>query len=351
MKVKIFTFGCTANQDNSSILASILKKHGYELTNSNEDAEVFIVNSCIVKGATQSKVINLIRKLKQINKEIILTGCMPLANYKLAKSFNVKLLCHNSLDKICELLQDKKQEIITRKNSSKLGYEKESNIIQIAEGCLGDCSYCATKLAKGQLYSFPEDKILQEVKKLAKIHNTIRITATDCGCYGLDIGTNLPSLIKKIISLPENFKIRIGMINPKYAKIFLNELIEIYKHEKVIKFLHIPVQSGSDKVLKLMKRQYKVRDFIEIVKKFRKEIPEICISTDIIVGFPNESDKDFDQTIELVKKTKPDILNISKFSPMPGTEAAKLKKLPSQIVKERSKRLYELFVELKNGKA
>ena len=350
MKVKIFTFGCTANQDNSSIIASIIKKQGYELTNSDEEAEVFIINSCIVKGATQSKVINLIRRLKQFNKEIILTGCMPLANYKLAKSFNVKLLCHNSLDKICELLQNKKQEIITRKNSSKLGYEKDANIVQIAEGCLGNCSYCATKLAKGQLFSFPEDKILEEVKKLAKKHNIIKITATDCGCYGLDIGTNLPSLLKKIISLPGNFKIRIGMINPKYAKIYLNELIEIYKHEKVIKFLHIPVQSGSDKVLKLMKRQYKVKDFLEIVEKFRKEIPNICISTDIIVGFPNESHEDFEKTIVLVKKTKPDVLNISKFSPMPRTEAAKLKKLPSQIVKERSKKLHDLFIKLKNGK-
>ena len=218
--------------------------------------------------------------------------------------------------------------------------------------CLGDCSFCITKLAKGNLQSFPKEDIINEIKKrIEEGYKRINLTSTDNGCYGLDINTSLVSLLKNITEIPGDFKIRIGMINPNYAKLYLNDLIKIYKSDKIIKFLHIPVQSGSNKILKDMNRKYKVQDFINVVSKFRKNILGINISTDIIVGYPTESEEDFEETLNLVKKIKPEVLNISKFTSRPGTKASRLKQLKTEEIKRRSVILTNLYKDyLRNKK-
>jgi len=217
---------------------------------------------------------------------------------------------------------------------------------------LGDCSFCITKLAKGNLQSFPKEDIINEIKKrIEEGYKRINLTSTDNGCYGLDINTSLVSLLKNITEIPGDFKIRIGMINPNYAKLYLNDLIKIYKSDKIIKFLHIPVQSGSNKILKDMNRKYKVQDFINVVSKFRKNILGINISTDIIVGYPTESEEDFEETLNLVKKIKPEVLNISKFTSRPGTKASRLKQLKTEEIKRRSVILTNLYKDyLRNKK-
>jgi tRNA A37 methylthiotransferase MiaB len=132
------------------------------------------------------------------------------------------------------------------------------------------------------------------------------------------------------------------MINPLHAKNMLEELIEVYQNQKIFKFIHLPLQSGSDRILGLMKRGYGVKDFVEIVDEFRKRIPELTLATDIITGFPGESYSDFKQTLELVKKIKPDVTNVSKFGARPWAEASRLKQLPGDVVKRRSKELFDL---------
>ena len=209
--------------------------------------------------------------------------------------------------------------------------------------------YCEAKLAKGYIQSYPEKLIMYEIKHyLGRGIKKFNLSSTNNSDYGIDIGTNLPSLLKKIISIRGGFNMRIGMMNPAEVINFLDDLIEVYKNNKIQKFLHIPVQSGSDKVLGEMNRNYKVNDFINIVEKFRKNIPGITISTDIIVGYPSESEEDFKETIDLIKKIKPEVLNISKFGARPGTQAAKLKPLKSEIVKERSVILTRIFKEITN---
>jgi len=139
-----------------------------------------------------------------------------------------------------------------------------------------------------------------------------------------------------------DFRIRLGMMNPNYAKEMIEELDSIYKNNKIYKFLHVPIQSGSDRVLELMNRQYQVSEVEKIIKRFRKSFSDITIATDIIVGFPTESDGDFNRTIEFINKAKPDIVNISKFATRPKTIAGRLPQIPNNIIKERSKRLSNL---------
>jgi len=165
-------------------------------------------------------------------------------------------------------------------------------------------------------------------------------------CYGYDINTNIANLLKKILEMKRDFKIRLGMGNPDFLLDYLDELIEVFKDPRMFKFLHIPVQSGSDNVLKHMKRNYTIDTFTEIIPRFRKIHPNITISTDIIVGYPDETDEDFKQTIQLLKKTMPDVINVSRFWTRPGTLAARKKQLPTKTIKTRGQIMTKTYHEI-----
>ncbi len=219
-------------------------------------------------------------------------------------------------------------------------------ITEIASGCLGECAYCIVKLARRDLKSRSIEEIVRETEdSLRGGCREIWITSQDCGCYGLDIGSNLAELMKGIVELEREFRIRIGMMNPTYIKKILKELIEIYRNPKIYKFIHIPVQSGSDKILKSMRRGYGTRDFRRIVKAFRNTFPSITLSTDIIVGFPEETERDFEKSLSLVREIKPDVINISKFFPRPRTPASRMQRIDNKTVKRRSKKMAELAEE------
>ncbi len=171
----------------------------------------------------------------------------------------------------------------------------------------------------------------------------IWLTSQDSSAYGLDIGTHLAELLKKIVEIPRDFRLRVGMANPTYFKLFLNEFIEVMKHPKIYKFVHIPVQSGCDRVLKDMKRAYTVEEYKEIMGRIREEIPEMTFATDIICGFPTETKEDFEMTLALVKETKPDIINMSRYWQRPGTVAARMNQINGGEIKRRTKELKRLF--------
>jgi MiaB/RimO family radical SAM methylthiotransferase len=164
----------------------------------------------------------------------------------------------------------------------------------------------------------------------------IELTSQDTGAYGLDRKTNITELVSKVSDLDGDFRIRIGMLNPEHLNRYFDELIACYSNEKVYKFLHIPVQSGSNRVLKEMKRRYTIEEFDERVKEIREKVEEISIATDVIVGYPTESDEEFRETLDLLNRIRPEITNVSKFGVRPHSPASKLKPLGSRIVKERS---------------
>jgi MiaB/RimO family radical SAM methylthiotransferase len=171
----------------------------------------------------------------------------------------------------------------------------------------------------------------------------IWLTSQDCAAYGLDANTNLSKLLEKICKIPGDFHIRVGMGNPNHIIKILPELIEAYKNKKVFKFLHIPIQSGNDRVLKLMNRFYTVGDFKKIVKEFRKQITNLTLITDIICGFPTETEKEFEDSVKLITWLQPDAINVSMFWPRPGTIAEKMKQLSGEIKKKRSREMTKLY--------
>jgi len=355
IKIYVEVYGCAASQDDAAIIRGLVNKASYKIIENINKADVIILVTCIVKSSTQSKVVSKIKEIikKYPKKKLIIAGCMPEAEREICKEIapNASLINSHHVRNIVKLIKNKDKilEFLGKRKENKLNLpkitkNKEVVNIQIAEGCKGNCSYCITKFAKGDLYSFSQKEIIKEIKtRLKQSYKRINLTATDCGCYGLDIKTNLPELLEEIVKIEGDFKIRVGMMNPEFTLKFLNQLIKIYKDKKIIKFLHIPIQSGSNKVLKDMQRKYNVNDFKKIIKAFRKEIPNLSVATDIIVGYPTETEKDFKETLNLLKEIKPEVLNVSKFSSIQKTKASKLKQLTSQVIKERSVKINQLF--------
>ncbi|MBM3292574.1 tRNA (N(6)-L-threonylcarbamoyladenosine(37)-C(2))-methylthiotransferase, partial [Candidatus Bathyarchaeota archaeon] len=210
------------------------------------------------------------------------------------------------------------------------------HIVPISSGCLGNCSYCIVKFARGKIVSFPKSNIIKDIQNaLSEGCKEIWITAEDTAAYNFE-GTTLDKLLKSITDIPMDFKIRVGMMTPNQALKISEGLIEVYKNDKIFKFLHVPVQSGSNEVLMNMNRYYKVEDFKYLISKFRLEISALSVSTDIICGFPGETKEQFNESLELIEWLKPDVLNISKFGLRPRTEAKNMKQIPGYEIKNRS---------------
>lgn len=354
MKVFVETYGCSANQGRSEKISGMLKCSGYAVANSFEDSDAIILNTCVVKRQTEQKILDRIRSVRKDSpeKKIILAGCLPKIPELLKKAD-----CDGIIDKtenaaaaLAKLSGEKNETTIFENKSnhnSKIRANPLIDIEEISEGCLGSCSYCIVRRAKGALKSEPREKIIENIGQAVKEGcREIWLTAQDTACYGFDSGSNLSELLESVCNIGSDFSIRVGMMNPEHALKILPQLIESYRNEKVCKFLHLPVQSGSDNVLEKMNRRYKAEDFIRIVSEFRKAFPRIQVWTDIIVGFPGETGEDFEKTIELMKKTKPDFVNVSQFGPRPGTPAEKMEQVPGEVKKERSKKLSELLKQI-----
>lgn len=369
VNVHIITQGCSANIADSEVMAGLLKAAAYDLTESIDEADIIIFNTCTVKGPTESFFRKKLKEFEENNKLVVISGCIPQSvDRKNEKSLyeelkEYSLVGVDQIDHIVTVVEEAlngnvihvlAQEKKNRLNLPKMRKNDFVEIVPVSQGCLGACSFCKTKFARGNLASYPEEDIVRHISNaVSEGVKEIWLTSQDMSAYGLDINTNLPQLLKAILSIPKDFKLRVGMANPNHILNFLDELIWQIKDPRIYSFLHIPVQAGSNKVLKDMARMYDVEDYRYIIKRFKDAIPDILIATDIICGFPTENKKDFEETINLVKETKPDVINISKFWPRPGTRAAKLKLVHGAEVKERSTELTKLFhkVAKENNKA
>ncbi len=358
MNVCIETYGCTANQADSDIIRGVLSRK-FSIVENSEDADIMVINTCGVVEHTERKILRRIRELKKSGKIVIAAGCLT----KIAKK-DVADICdavvspdniHRIDFVVDEVLSGKRVELLSFNGIDKSCFynlkkrlnENAIAIVAISEGCLGRCSYCATKLARGRLRSFSLENIISEVKEAVKNgFKEIQLTSQDTGAYGLDKGMTLADLLNRISEIEGEFRVRVGMMNPNHALRIIDDLINAFLSDKIFKFVHIPVQSGDNKVLEDMRRDYSVEDFLEVVNAFRKNFDDIVLSTDIIVGFPTESEEGFWRSYELIKDVKPDIVNITRFSARRGTLAAKMKDIPDWIKKERSRKLTELSREI-----
>ena len=338
-KVVIETYGCTLNQADSRIMGNLLKKNGYEVEYGRylKDADYIIINTCTVKTPTENKILYRLSKLRNLGKKLIVAGCLVSADKeKVVKLVpEASILTTSNVQDIVDVIESIKigRNVIDDKykRSEKLAYgiDNDSIIarIPISEGCLSNCTFCETKFARGPLNSFSEELILKAVENaVSNGAKEIELTSQDVGAYGLDRKTNIAELLQKVSDLDGEFMIRVGMLNPEHLHRYFDSLIEAYKSKKVYKFFHLPVQSGSDKILKDMGRRYTVDEFKSYVNEIRKKL-SATIATDVIVGYPTESEEDFEKSIELLGEIKPEVVNISKFGARPHAPASKLKQL------------------------
>jgi len=360
----IETYGCTSNKADSYIISNILVDSGYSQVEL-EDAQFLIINTCAVKEQTENKIKDRLKNLHEFylnstNKFIIIAGCLPhiTPNYidvikNIIPSFSAILDLDNfrDLPVIFEEIKLGKKNLIYKSKESIDKSEilithptrKITGIVPISEGCLGACTYCCVKHARGKLNCYDPNNIIRNIEhQLKQGIKQIYLTSQDCSIYQHN-GTGLSDLIKEIVNLDYGFFLRIGMINPSFLIERLDQLISIFKLPKVYHLLHIPIQSGSNAILLKMKRRYLISDFVNNIDILRKKFQQLTISTDIICGFPGETEYDFNRTINLIKWLKPEILNISKFTPRPGTEAKLMKQIDGKTIKGRSRRLSNIF--------
>jgi len=354
-KIYIKTFGCPLNKFDTNVIEYYILNNGYVLSNYIDHSDVIIVNSCGVKKQTEDKVISYLRKIRNKygkNKKLILAGCLPRINYKrvvnevdvdaiLGPSPGAKIL--KVIESVLggEYYEDLSESFSNVVPPLNIHSNEITKPVAISSGCIDNCSFCGTRLARGYIKSYPPDTILGLIKRYVKMGaKEIYLTSLDNGVYGFDLNPriNIINLLKLIDKIDGDFIVRIGMMNPRWAYKYLEDFIELFNNsQKFYHFLHIPVQSGSDKVLRIMNRGHGVEEYIEVIKRLRNEVDKkFTIMTDIIVGHPGEEDDDFVSTIELIKESQPDYVNISQFFPRPGTLAAEMKKVPTKIVKRRS---------------
>ncbi|NWT69283.1 CDKAL methylthiotransferase, partial [Prunella himalayana] len=360
-KIWIRTWGCSHNNSDGEYMAGQLAAYGYKITDNSAEADLWLLNSCTVKNPAEDHFRNSIKKAQEGKKKVVLAGCVPQAQPRQEYLKGLSIIGVQQIDRVVEVVE----ETIKGHSVRLLGQKKDNGkrlggarldlpkirknplieIISINTGCLNACTYCKTKHARGDLASYPIEELVDRAKQsFQEGVCEIWLTSEDTGAYGRDIGTDLPTLLWKLVEvIPEGAMLRLGMTNPPYILEHLEEMAKILNHPRVYAFLHIPVQSASDSVLMDMKREYCVADFKQVVDFLKEKVPGITIATDIICGFPGETDEDFQETMKLVEVYRFPSLFINQFYPRPGTPAAKMPQVPAAVKKQRTKDLSQLF--------
>ena len=345
MKYYVESYGCTMNYGEGRKLSRDMTSMGYQEVASADDADIVILNTCTVVETTEKKMLARISELKKMKKEVIVTGCMAKVQPK-----RIEIRLPNSI-----VLPPEDYHQFAKEVAGRYGIagppvplmQGSDAILPVAQGCLGNCSYCITKFARGRLLSYDSEQLVNSFNEFVDNGaKEILITAQDTACYGFDTGTDLPTLLNSMLRKEGDYRVRIGMMNPNHLKKIADGILDVMEDDRVYKFLHIPVQSGSNQVLRNMRRGYKVEDFMELVDRLRSRFPEISIATDIITGFPGETEEDHELTKQMIRDLHADTLNITRFSSRPGTEAASMEQLHGRILKERSTELTDLKNEV-----
>ncbi|MFN4226982.1 MAG: MiaB/RimO family radical SAM methylthiotransferase [Candidatus Ratteibacteria bacterium] len=320
---KIITFGCKVNQYESQLI-----KENIENDDNFKSDNIVILNSCCVTEKAEKEVKKKIKELLNQGKKIYLTGCISEKNGKLKESENLKII----------------EKSFFFKFKDKIEYFSGHTraFVKIEDGCENFCTYCIIPYVRGKVVSRKEKDIIEEIKKLGENgYKEIVLTGINLGCYGKDNGESLISLIKKIEDIEEINRIRLSSIEIYY----INEpFIESLKNtKKFCPHFHIPLQSGSDKILSLMGRRYNFNEYYEKIEMIRKKIEKVTFTTDIMVGFPGEKEQDFEKSCIAIDKIKFLKVHIFSYSERKGTFAINLPdKVNEKIKKERFKKLYEI---------
>ena len=362
MKIAFKTYGCQMNVNDTETMAGLLIEAGHEIVEKEEEADVVIVNTCAVREKAEKKLygkLGRLKALKKRNKTLIVgvAGCVAeKEKEKLLNRDEVNFVIGTrSIAKIPEFLERaakgekflEMSDYLDEINWSTPRYHTNNHHawVTIIYGCNKFCSYCIVPYTRGREKSRPMDDILQEVRTLAnKGYREITYLGQNVDSYGKDRndGSNLAALIRKTLEIPEMDRI---WYLTSYPKDFSDELIEVIaSSDRVSRSIHLPIQSGSDKILKAMNRGYTKGEYLKLIEKIKTKIPDASISTDIIVGFPGETEEDYLETKELLESIRYERVNLAMYSPREGTVSAKYFKddVSHEIKVKRLNELLEL---------
>lgn len=358
MKAAIHTLGCKVNIYESEYIINILKENGYQIVDFDSKADIYIINTCTVTNTSDKKSEKMIKRARKQNKDaiIIAMGC-----HAQIKGDNIDadiIIGNKDKSKIISLIeeyQENKNKIKRIYNLDNISFEDmyissfnnhTRAFVKIQDGCDAFCSYCIIPYARGPIRSKDPKTVIKEITSLVENgYKEIILTGIHTGKYGKDINYTFEQLLKDIIKIKNLYRIRISSIE-------INELtdpiLDLIKDNKIIaKHLHIPLQSGSDKILKLMDRKYDLKFYKDRIEKIRKMIKDISITTDLIVGFPNENEKDMEDTLKFLKEIKFTKIHTFPYSKREGTKAASMEnQIDETIKRKRVKTVLELSDQL-----
>ena len=365
MKYHIVNLGCKVNAYESEFITHLFLSKGYKLVDYENNADIYIINTCTVTNNSDNKskkIINHTRK-NNPNSIIVVCGCYPQyknGNIDLLDEVDI-VIGNKDKSKIVEYVEEfikNKKQIVNIYDLKKQEFEnmeikefksKTRAFVKIQDGCNNFCSYCIIPYVRGNVRSKKKDIVIKEIKDLVNNgHKEVVLTGIHTGHYGSDINSNLTELLHEIGKIDGLKRIRISSIEiTELNDDFLNEL----KNNKlIVSHMHIPLQSGCDKTLKEMNRKYNTEYFYNKIEKIRSIRPDISITTDVIVGFPNETDEDFSTTVEFIKKINFSKLHVFPYSKRDGTKASAMtNQVDGKIKKERAHVLLELSKKLENN--
>lgn len=363
MKVAIYTLGCKVNTYESEYAISEFIKRGYEIVDFSEFADIYLINTCSVTNTSDQKSRKMIRQARKRNENAVVAvmGCFSQIreNNNAIMDIVDVVIGNNDKSKIVDLIEkfiNTKEKVLNIKDISKEEFDdielsifntRTRALVKIEDGCENFCSYCIIPYTRGKVRSKKPERVLKEVNTLvANGYKEIVLTGIHTGHYGSDLDNyDFSDLLEDLDKIEDLERIRISSIeivelNDKFLNI-------LKKSKKIVNHIHIPMQAGSDHVLKLMNRRYDKKYFMDKINKIKTIRPNIAITTDVIVGFPNETEEDFDETIEFVKELKLAGGHVFPFSSRNGTPAAKMSgQLTKQEKHERCKKLIKVFDEL-----
>ena len=351
--VWVKTFGCAHNVSDGEYMAGQLAAYGFRLVpeEARSEADAWVVNTCTVKSPSQSAMGSVLERGRREGKALVVAGCVPQGEAGAPGLEGLTLLGTAQIDRVVEAveaaLRGEALRLLARKALPRLDLPKvrrnaHVEIVPLSTGCLGACTYCKTKHARGELGSYDPDALVERVRRAGRdpAVREVWLSSEDTGAYGRDIGADLGSLLLRMAdALPPDgrTRLRVGMTNPPFILDSLPEIARVLRHPLVFSFLHVPVQSGSDAVLARMNREYTAAEFRRVADALLAEVPGMRLATDVICGFPGETDLDFEDTLALVARYRFPACHISQFYPRPGTPAARMRKVPTKTVKARSR--------------
>jgi threonylcarbamoyladenosine tRNA methylthiotransferase MtaB len=351
MKIFLDSIGCRLNQAEIETMARQFRTLGHEIVASAEEADLAVINTCTVTQAAASDSRGKIRKAARAGiKQIVVTGCWATMHPKQAANFPfpTQVVTNNEKDDLVSNILDIPIDMIVHQNNSRIPIpgtrQRTRAFIKVQDGCDNHCTFCITTIARGAGISRSIDQILDDIQA-AESANEIVLTGVHLGSWGKDLGNNLDltDLIQTILDRTEVPRIRLSSIEPWD----LNDVFfQLWENSRLCRHLHLPLQSGYDATLKRMGRKTTTKEYASLIESARSNIPNIAITTDIITGFPGETDSEFEESLQFVRGLNFSGGHVFTYSPRPGTAASKMEnQIPYAIRKERNARMRTVFAQ------